>query len=393
MIFVPRRAPFDMFESKKKAANIKLYVRRVFITDSAEDLIPEWLNFVKGVIDSDDLPLNISRETLQQNMVLKVIRKNLIKKAIELFNEIAENKDDFKLFYDAFSKNIKYGVHEDQDTRTKLSELLRYYSTRSGEEPTSLKDYVTRMKEGQKGIYYITGETKAVVENAPFTEALRKKGLEVLYMTDPIDEYCMQAMKEYSSKKFIAITKGNFEIEETDDEKKQFEDEKTANENLCKIIKETLGEKVEKVEVSKCLSDSPCCIVTSEHGWSAYMERIMKSQALRDNQMATYMLGKKTLEINAQHPIIAELRKRADGDKADKTVRDLIHLLFESSLLTSGFTLEDPTNFASRIYRMVKLGLSIADDASSSTQAPVEDLPPLEAVSGAGAESKMEEVD
>jgi len=391
MIFVPRRAPFDMFESKKKSANYKLYVRRVFITDSAEDLIPEWLNFTKGVVDSDDLPLNISRETLQQNMVLKVIRKNLIKKAIELFNEIAEDKESFKTFYEAFSKNIKYGVHEDQDTRTKLSELLRYHSTRSGEEPTSLKDYVTRMKPGQKGIYYITGESKAVVENAPFTESLKKRGIEVLYMCDPIDEYCMQAMKDYDSKKFICITKGNFEIEETDDEKKQFEDEKTANENLCKVIKETLGDKVEKVEISRRLDSSPCCIVTSEHGWSAYMERIMKSQALRDNQMATYMLGKKQLEINPQHKIIAELRKRADADKADKTVRDLIHLLFESSLLTSGFTLEDPTNFANRIYRMVSLGLSISD-SSATSQAPVEDLPPLENVGDAG-ESKMEEVD
>jgi len=392
-LFVPKRAGMDMFDKKTKNS-IKLYVRRVFIMDNCEELIPDWLNFVKGVVDSEDLPLNISRESLQQSKILKVIRKNLIKKAIELFNEIAENKDDFKTFYDAFSKNIKYGVHEDADTRNKLSELVRYHSTKSGEEPTSLKDYVTRMKEGQKGIYYITGESKAIVENAPFTEALKKKGIEVLYMTDPIDEYCMQAMKDYDSKKFIAITKGDFEIDETDDEKKQFEDEKKANENLCKIIKETLGDKVEKVEISKRLTDSPCLISTSQHGWSAYMERIMKSQALRDNQMSTYMSGKKTLEINALHPIIVELRKRADADKADKTVRDLIHLLFESSLLTSGFNLDDPTNFGNRIYRMVKLGLSIADDASATaSQAPVEDLPPLEPTGAASAESKMEEVD
>jgi len=339
------------------------------------------------------LPLNISRETLQQNMVLKVIRKNLIKKAIELFQEIAENKEDYKTFYDSFAKNIKFGVHEDQDTRSKLSDLLRYHSTKSGEEPTTLKDYVTRMKEGQKGIYYITGESKSVVENAPFTEQLKKKGIEVLYMTDPIDEYCMQAMKDYDGKKFICITKGDFEIDETDDEKKAFEDAVKSNENLTKLIKEILGDKVEKVEISKRLTDSPCAVVTGAHGWSAYMERIMKSQALRDNQMSTYMLGKKTLEINPAHPIIVELRKRADSDKSDKTVRDFVQLLFEASLLSSGFTLDDPVSFAGRINRMVKFGLSINDDSSSAaSSAPVEDLPPLETATDA-AESKMEEVD
>ncbi|VAI18856.1 unnamed protein product [Triticum turgidum subsp. durum] len=352
VLFVPKRAPFDLFDNKKKANNIKLYVRRVFIMDNCEELIPEYLSFVKGIVDSEDLPLNISRETLQQNKILKL------------------------------------GIHEDSQNRTKIAELLRYHSTKSGDELTSLKDYVTRMKEGQNEIYYITGESKKAVENSPFLEKLKKKGYEVIYMVDAIDEYAIGQLKEFEGKKLVSATKEGLKLDESEDEKKKQEELKEKFEGLCKVIKEVLGDKVEKVIVSDRVVDSPCCLVTGEYGWTANMERIMKAQALRDSSMAGYMSSKKTMEINPENAIMDELRKRADADKNDKSVKDLVMLLFETSLLTSGFSLEDPNTFGTRIHRMLKLGLSIDED----DEAPENDtdMPPLEDDAG---ESKMEEVD
>merc|ERR1712241_625944 len=393
LIFVPKRAPFDMFEPSKKKNNIKLFVRRVFIMDDCKELCPEWLSFIRGVVDSEDLPLNISRESLQQNKILKLIQKNVVKKALEMFAELAENKEDYKTFYEQFHKNIKLGIHEDSKNRKKISELLRYSSTKTGDKDmVSLKGYVERMKEDQKAIYYITGESKAAVEASPFLEALKKRDLEVLYLVDPIDEYAVQQLREYDGKKLMCVTKEGLDLGLTEDEKKKQEDEKAAFEGLCKKMKEILGDKVEKVIAADRMVESPCSLVTGEYGWSANMERIMKAQALRDNSMQSYMMSKKTMEINPRHSIMLELKKKAAADKSDKTVKDLIWLLFDTSLLTSGFNLDEPTQFAGRIHRMIKLGLSIDDDDEGLGDD--DDLPPLEEVEGAADEaSKMEEVD
>merc|ERR1712038_211972 len=392
LLFIPKRAPFDLFENKKGKNNIKLYVRRVFIMDNCEELIPEYLNFVKGVVDSEDLPLNISREMLQQNKILKVIRKNLVKKCMDLMDELNEDKDGWKKFYEQFAKNIKLGMHEDSTNRKKLSGYLRYHTSASGDEMCSLGDYVSRMKENQKDIYYITGENKEVVAQSAFVETLKKRGLECLYMTEPIDEYVVQQLKEFDGKNLVSVTKEGLELPEDEEEKKKKEADKAKFENLCKVMKDILDKKVEKVVVSNRLVNSPCCIVTSQYGWTANMERIMKAQALRDTSTMGYMSAKKHLEINPDHSIVETLRQRAEADKNDKSVKDLVLLLFETSLLSSGFSLEDPAVHARRIHRMIKLGLGIdEDDEADAAVADDTDMPPLEGESEDA--SRMEEVD
>merc|ERR1712012_170492 len=393
LLFIPKRPPFDLFENKKTKNSIKLYVRRVFIMDNCEELIPDYLDFVRGVVDSEDLPLNISREMLQQNKILKVIRKNIVKKVMELIEEICEDKDNFKKFYEQFGKNLKLGIHEDSTNRKKISGYLRFYTSASGEEMCSLADYVSRMKETQKNIYYITGESKEVVAASSFVEKLKKRGLEVVYMTEPIDEYVVQQLKEFDGKNLVSVTKEGLELPEDEEEKEKHEAAQKQFEGLCKVMKDILDKKVEKVVVSSRLVSSPCCIVTSQYGWTANMERIMKAQALRDTSTMGYMAAKKHMEINPDHGIIENLRPRAETDKNDKSVKDLVLLLFETGLRSSGFSLEDPQIHAQRIHRMTKLGLGIEDDDGDVEDAAADDMdmPPLEG--DAEDASRMEEVD
>lgn len=365
ILFIPKRAPFDLFDNQiKKPNNIKLYVRKVFITDNCEELVPEYLRFIKGVIDSEDLPLNISRETLQQNKIMKVIQKNIVKKSLDLIEKITEDNEKYNKFYEQFSKNMKLGIHEDEKNRSKIASFLRYETSKSNGILTSLDDYVGRMKEGQKGIYYITGESKKAIIHSPFLEKLQKRDIEVLFLVDPIDEYVTQQLKEYGEHKMICITKEKLDLDNENEEKENFEKIKSDFEKVCTYMKEVLGEEVEKVVVSNRLENSPCVIVTNEYGWTANMQRIMKAQALRSNDMMGGYMNKKILEINPYNKIIMRIKEKMEGidDSNSKMLKDLIHLIYDITLQSSGFTLDDPSTFSNRILKLVNIGLSIEED-------------------------------
>ena len=414
IIFIPKRVPFDLVQGvmNRKPDNIKLYVRRVFIMDNCEELLPEWLQFIKGVVDSEDLPLNISREILQQNKIMKVMKKNIVKKSIELLQELSEDETKYLEFYNGFSKNIKLGVHQDDHNRSKLAGLLRFYTSKSGNNMVSLDQYVERMKESQPGIFYITGPSQQAIDTSPFVEKLLEKDYEVIFMTQAIDEYVVQQLKEYSDKKLICATKEGLDLD-TADEKTEFKEAEKQYEKLCTIIKSTLGELVSKVVISNRMVNSPSALVTSQYGWSANMERIMSAQALNHDMMARQMQGQRILELNYKHKIINSMLEKFNENENDTTVKDLIWLMYETSIITSGYSLPRPTEFANRLNKLVELGLGLdigEDDAdqvdetdqvdAASTEETVstkenttDDMPSLEADSNDDEESTMEHVD
>jgi len=364
ILFIPESKPFDMFQGGEEKLNnkIKLYVRRVFILDNCKDLLPEYLNFVNGLVDSNDLPLNVSREMVQENKILRIIRKQLVKKSIEMMEDLASDSEKYNKFYESFAKNIKLGVYEDSANREKLSALLRYSSTKSGTSMTSLDEYISRMPEEQKSIYYLSGENMKSIQHSPFLEQLKRKDIEVLFMTDAIDEYMLQQVKDYKEKTLIDVSKEDLGLEQSEEEKKQFEEQGESYKTMCEYVKEILGDKVSKVELSNRIVDTPCVLSVSKFGWSANMQRIMKAQALSDNSMHQFMMGQKIFELNPNHRTIKGLKNKYDANKEDKSIKDLVWLLFESSMLNCGFSLEDPSAFTTRINRIIDIGMNFDDD-------------------------------
>lgn len=353
ILYIPKRAPYDIFDKKKKMDNVKLYVRRVLITENCDDFMPEYLSFVKGVVDSDDLPLNVSREFLQSNAIMKIIKNSVVKKCIELFNDLTEKTDDYKAFYESYHKNIKLGIHDDHKNKDKLINLLRFNSMKKPDDLLSFDNYIENMKQEQKYIYYITGESKSAVDNSPFLEEFKKRDYDVLYLVDPIDEYVSQQISEYKEKKLLNITKDGNLFDSTEEEKKQKEELEKSYADLCKYIKDQLGSKVEKVVMSNRLVDSPCVFVSGQYGWTANMERIMKAQALGNNNMFMFMASKKIMELNPNHVIMKELNNKLLQNKEDPTLKETILLLYDTCLLNSGYSVDNMTEFTSKIYASI----------------------------------------
>jgi molecular chaperone HtpG len=395
LLYIPKHVPFDMFDRSKKSNNLRLYVRRVFITDDCQDtFVPEWLGFVKGVVDSEDLPLNISREMLQQSRVTSVIKKGVVKKCIEMITDLAGDRpEDYPKFWEAFGKNIKWGITEDRAHQSKLVELLRFKTSKSGDEFASLKQYIERMPEHQKRIYYVTGDNEASLDKSAFTEVLKNKGYEVIYMTDPMDEYMMQSLKEYQDKQFCCASKDGALVEESESDEGAWKAKEEEHAEFCKKVKEMLGTKgVMEVKVSRRIVRSPCVVVTDQYGWTANMERIMRAQALKSSSPFSQNRSNKILELNVDHPIVKEIKHRVEAEGVGCAgVKDLVSLLFDTALLNSGFALDDPGTFADRMHRIIAVNIGIEDDADS--EGVIDKEEGGEECTGTGVGTGLEELD
>merc|ERR1711939_1266476 len=399
ILFLPKKAPFDMMDNYwTKKSEVKLYVRRVLVAEKFEELLPRYLNFVRGVVDSDDLPLNVSREQLQQNKIMKVISKKLVRKVLELMKKLAkeedsgdddeeEKKDDeekkgkkdeestWAKFYKEFNKNLKMGCYEDDSNRSKISKLLRFSSTKSEDKDISLDKYLDRMQESQESIYYMSGDNMEVMKKAPSLQVFKKKDIEVLMLSDHLDEPCIQKLADYEGKKFVSIQKADVKLDETEEEKKKFSKLKDMYKPVTDWWKDTLstftekgamkdaGVKVEKVEISKRLTESPVVVVTSQFGYSAQQEKIMKAQAFQNKDQVSMMSGRKTLEINPNHPVVADLLNKVKADKEDKAAVDTAQVLFQMALIESGYEIADPSALVSRVYRLMSKELGVDPDA------------------------------
>jgi len=444
ILFIPKKAPADLFDKlQAKQNNLRLYVRRVFISDEFDDLMPRYLSFIRGVVDSEDLPLNVSREMLQQSRVLKVIKKKLVSKALDMMKKMseaeeraieaeeeeskeeeeaekaeAEGKEEekeeegdddeeeedeedgeaaikrFKDFNDAFGKTIKLGIIEDTKNRKKLAKLLRFESTHTKDgETVSLSRYVKRMKEGQKHIYYIAGENKKDLESSPFLEKLKKRGFEVLFMTDPIDEYAVQHMDEFEDHKLMNASKEDLKFGDKEEkrEKKRREAAKEELKDLTEWYKKLLGDKIEKMVISNRLTTSPMAIVTGQYGYTANMERLMKAQALNDPSRYSFMASKKTVEINPYHPIVKKLKEKTAADPEDEDAKELAQILYDSALVSAGFDIDDQPGFNKRMLKLVRVGLDISEDAQVE-EAPEVDEEEEEKEEKEGEEKPKEEL-
>merc|ERR1712118_647570 len=408
ILFLPKKAPFDMMDNYwQKKSEVKLYVRRVLVAEKFDELLPRYLNFVRGVVDSDDLPLNVSREQLQQNKIMKVISKKLVRKVLELMKKLAKEEDSgddedeekeekeekdeksdgeekkdkkdeestWAKFYKEFNKNLKMGCYEDDSNRSKISKLLRFVSTKSEEKDISLDKYPDRMQESQESIYYMSGDNMEVMKKAPALQVFKKKDIEVLMLSDHLDEPCIQKLADYEGKKFVSIQKADVKLDETEEEKKRFTKLKDMYKPLTDWWKEKLtdltekgamkdaGVKVEKVELSKRLTDSPVVVVTSQFGYSAQQEKIMKAQAFQNKDQIGMMSGRKTLEVNANHPVIVDLLSKVKADKEDAAALDTAQVLFQTALIESGYEIADPSALVNRVYRLMSKELGVDPDA------------------------------